>query len=518
MSSETKEKNSGAQNISDNNENKSVNLMQENQIRQIFSFLQKDFVWFSSLTEQINYCSDNISSVIGYTSDQIKSFNEKRLAITLNEDIARIREALNEFLTDSSTKSIKLFYRLERKENTFISVMEKIYAERDEKGEVINLYGIVSDITEIKEVEERLFNTISDLQILNEAKDKFVSRISHDLRSPFTSIIGFAEVLTNDLNIPEKDKSEYLSFILQSSRNLLNLVNQLSEIIKLQTNRIKLEPQRTNANRLIHYSVSSFTAQVVDKGLEIKVNVSESIHINTDERLFLLLITSLISNAVKFSKPGGRIIISAQEFNEDFVEIIVRDEGVGISEKNKTRLFKIDQIFYSEGTKGEKGVGLGLLLSKEIAEKHRGNLWFYSNQNEGSEFHFTIPNSKNAILIVEGDSSARSGYEELIRTKFSEFDVMIARDGYDALNMIANRLPSLIIVDHDLPLMTGLQMLDNIFKSHKNSKISALVLVENLSDDLKKSYNKIGVTVILPKPISLKVLHKRFEELKSATQ
>jgi len=513
MSSETKEKNSVSQNISDSNENKSVNAMRENPIGQIFSFLQKDFVWFSSLTEQINYCSENISSVIGYSSSEIKSFNEKRLAITFNEDISRIREALNEFLTNSSTNIIKLFYRLERKENILISVMEKIYAERDEKGEVTNLYGIVSDITEIKEAEDRLFNTISDLQKLNEAKDKFVSRISHDLRSPFTSIIGFAEVLINDPKIPENDKSEYLNFILQSSKNQFNFVSQLSEIIKLQTNRVKLEPQRANASRLIHYSVSSFTAQVVNKSLDLKVNVSESIHINTDERLFLLLITSLISNAVKFSKPGGKIIISAQEFNEDFVEIIVKDEGVGISEKNKVKLFKIDQIFFSEGTKGEKGVGLGLLLAKEIVEKHGGNLWFYSNQNEGSEFHFTIPISKNAILIVESDTSVRGSYEELIKTKFPEFDVMSARDGYDALNMIASRVPSMILVDHDLPLMTGLQMLDNIFNTHKNSKISTMVIVENLSDNLKKLYDKIGVTEILPKPISLKVLHKRFEEL-----
>ena len=103
------------------------------------------------------------------------------------------------------------------------------------------------------------------------------------------ALLDFAEVLLNDSNISEKDKSEYLNFILQSSKNQFNFVNQLSEIVKLQTNRVKLEPQRTNANRLIHYSVSSFTAQVVDKGLEIKVNVSESIHINTDERLFLIV-------------------------------------------------------------------------------------------------------------------------------------------------------------------------------------------------------------------------------------
>ena len=178
MSSETKQKQSGSQKFSESTENMAATALQENRIKQIFSFLQKDFVWFSSLTEQINYCSENINSVIGYTSEEIKSFNEKRLAITSDDDISRIREALNEFLTDSTTNEIKLFYRVERKESSVISVMEKIYAERDDKGEVTNLYGIVSDITESKEAEERLFNTIGDLQKLNEAKDKFVSRIS----------------------------------------------------------------------------------------------------------------------------------------------------------------------------------------------------------------------------------------------------------------------------------------------------------------------------------------------------
>jgi DNA-binding NarL/FixJ family response regulator len=161
---------------------------------------------------------------------------------------------------------------------------------------------------------------------------------------------------------------------------------------------------------------------------------------------------------------------------------------------------------------------LGLMLSKEIVEKHGGNLWFYSNQNEGSEFHFTIPISKNAILIVENDSIARNSFEDMIKMNFSEFDVMNARDGYDALNMIATRIPSVIIVDHNLPLMTGLQMFENIYKAHKNFKISAVILAENLSADLIKSYENIGIKTILPKPISLKVLHKRIEELLSSNR
>ncbi len=518
MSSETKEKFPGLHHSVDDDRKLNENLFQENQLNKIFLHLQTDFVWYSSLSEQVNYCSENINFVLGYSSEEIKSFNEKRLAITSADDIARTREALNEFLIDPRTHSIKLVYNIERKDKNFIPVMEKIYADRDEKGEIINLYGIVSDITEARETEERLFDTISNLQKLNEAKDKFVSRISHDLRSPFTSIIGFTEVLLNDSKILENDKTEYLNFILQSSRNLLHFVNQLNEIIKLQTHRTKLEPQRTILSRLLHYSISSFTAQVVDKRLEIKVYVGEQLHINADERLFLMLITSLISNAVKFSLPGGKITVTAQEFNEEFVEIIVSDEGVGIAEKNKPKLFKIDQIFFSEGTKGEKGVGLGLLLSKEIVEKHGGNLWYYSTPTQGSEFHFTIPISRNTILIVETDSSDRNSYADLVKTKFGEFDLITAHDGYDALSKISGRIPSLILLDHDLPLMKGLQLLENIFKSYKDTKISTIVIFEKLTDDLKNSYNEIGVTEILLKPISLKVLQKKFEELISSAK
>lgn len=513
MPTEASPKDSNLSNNSHQFEQESVEKIEENHIKKIFSYLSKDFVWFSSLTEQMNYCSENINLVIGYTSTEIKSFNEKRLAITFNEDIPRIREALNEFLIDSPLKEVNLSYRLLRKDGTPIYIMEKIYAERDAEGEVTNLFGIVSDITQIKEAEDRLFDTIKDLQRLNEAKDRFVSRISHDLRSPFTSIIGFAEVLINDPNISEKDRLEYLNFILQSSKNQFNFVNQLSEIIKLQTNRIKLEPERTNVSRLIHYSIASFTAQVVDKNLEIDVNVNELIHINTDERLFLILISSLISNAIKFSKPGQKVMLSAKEFNENFIEITVKDAGVGISEKNKIKLFKIDQIFFSEGTKGEKGAGLGLILCKEIVEKHGGNIWFYSNLNEGTEFHFTIPVSKNTILIVENDISSLNSYEKLIKGEYPNFDVISARDGYDALNLIANIIPSVILVNHDLPLMTGYQLLESIFKAHKNSKILVLVIVDNISDEFINLYNNINVNTFLHKPVSLKVMQKQFEEI-----
>lgn len=514
MPSDSKEKNSRFRKTALSEvDNKKFDSAVLSKIEQIASHFQKDFFWYSSLAEQVNYCSESIRSVIGYSPDEIKSFNEKRLTLILKDDIARIREALNEFLTNPNADQIELVYMLERKDTIVVHLLEKIYAERDSNGEVIDLYGIVSDITTIKESEERLYETIRSLQKLNEAKDKFVSRISHDLRSPFTSIIGFAEVLINDPELDAKDRLEYLNFILQSSKTQFNFVNQLSEIVKLQTNRIKLEPQRTNANRLIHYAVSAFTAQVVDKSLEVKVDASEKIYINADERLFLLLLSCLISNAVKFSRQGGKIFLKVHEFNEDFVEFIVKDEGVGISDTNKTKLFNIDQIFYSEGTKGEKGSGLGLLLAKEIVEKHGGNIWFYSSINEGSEFHFTIPLSRNAILFVEDESSLSKDVAQFVKLKFPDYDLLSVKNGYDALNLISERMPTIMILDHDLPLMTGLQTINNIFNTYKNVKISVIVLAENVTDELEKSYLDFGIRKILPKPISTKVLQRELEEL-----
>lgn len=513
MSSDLKGKKITYQKSSSNNENLKNDAATSDRINQIISRLEKDFFWYSSLADQINYCTENIKAVIGYSADEIKSFNEKRLTLVHKDDIVRIRESLNEFLTDPHSDHIEITYKLLLKDSQMISLLEKIYANRDSNGEVIELYGIVSNISTLKDAEERLYETISDLQKLNDAKDKFVSRISHDLRSPFTSIIGFSEVLINDPELNEKERLEYLNFILQSSKTQFNLVNQLSEIIKLQTNRVKLEPHRANANRLIHYAVSTFTSLVVDKGLEIKVDTNESIFINVDERLFNLLISNLISNALKFSKQGGKIFINTHEFNEDFVEIIVKDEGVGISDNNKSKIFNIDKIFFSEGTKGEKGAGLGLLLAKEIVEKHGGNIWFYSNLNEGTEVHFTIPLSRNAIMFVNNDSSLNHEFMSIVKTKFSDYDLMVAKNGYEALNLISERMPTIMIIDHDLPLMTGLQTIENFYDTYRNNKIPIIVFAQNVTNELKQSYSELGVKAVLPKPISMKVVQKQVAEL-----
>lgn len=152
------------------------------------------------------------------------------------------------------------------------------------------------------------------------------------------------------------------------------------------------EPHRVQAQGLVFNCISALTGVAMRKNIEIKVNVPDLIFIEADERLMLQVITNLVSNAIKFSEDGKTIRISAERFNSELVEFVISDEGVDLDNYHQ-RIFKFEKMFSTRGTRGEKGTGLGLSLVKEIVERHKGQIWFYSKEKIGSEFHFTIPSN-----------------------------------------------------------------------------------------------------------------------------
>ncbi len=143
---------------------------------------------------------------------------------------------------------------------------------------------------------------------------------------------------------------------------------------------MKLEPQRVQAQGLVFNCISALTGIAMRKNIDIKVNVPESIFIEADERLMIQVITNLVSNAIKFSEEGKTIRISADRFNPELVEFVIKDEGVGIPDNYHQRIFRFEKMFSTRGTKGERGTGLGLSLVKEIVERHKGQIWFYSKE------------------------------------------------------------------------------------------------------------------------------------------
>lgn len=465
-----------------------------------------DFIW--SVTsenghEDIFY-TDSVQRITGYTAVEIKEMPGRLHSLIFAEDALNVRKKLSEFENDKSHDSISLSYRIMTKQGNVIWVKESINTERDSNGKIIRYDGVVTDVSELKLTEAALKGAYDSLKHLNESKDRFISIISHDLRAPFTSILGFAEILLNEPNLTDHERNEYLTYIYESSQSQLQFVNYLLDWARLQTGRMKIEPQRINAGSLVYSCVSALTGNAIRKNIEIKVSVPEDINIHADEKLITQAVNNLLINAIKFTKENNSIYVTVNRFKKGLIEFVVKDEGVGISEAHKSKIFKFDYKYSSEGTKGEKGSGLGLALVKEIVEKQGGDVWFYSEQDKGSEFHFTVPEASNIVLLVEDDKATRLLWQKLISANFPDFEIISTTNGYEAMSYLSGKTPSLVLTDHDMPLMNGIQLIESMRKRDETNKIPVLVIATIITDELRKKYAKLGVERLLLKPIEVK--------------
>ena len=457
--------------------------------------------------------SPNVELLTGYSAEEIDKLPRKGLSLVSGEDLPRIKKRISDELNDPSKETFNLTYRIIRKDKKIIWVSESSSIVRDENMMVKEINGIICDITELKKNETELKEKVEEIKQSNQTKDGFISILSHDLRAPFTSILGFCEILINEPDLTKTEMMEYLNFIHSSSQTQLQLINYLLDWSKLQTGKLMLEPLRLNVQSVLYNNVSILTGSAIRKNIEIKVTADPSMFINADERLLEQVLRNLLSNAVKFSDEGKKIEISAESFNDDFIEFVVKDEGVGISDINKKKLFKIDKMFSSEGTKGEKGTGLGLSLSKEIIEKHGGKIWYYSEPGEGSEFHFTIPSAADSILIINNNREELDYLEDIIRENYPEYQIIRTDNGYRALELVFLKSPSLIITNHDMPLMTGLQMIQSIRKQDDSFSTPVIAVSDSFSDELKETYMKFGISNFIQKPVEKEFLSQSLHSI-----
>jgi len=452
------------------------------------------------------YYSPSVENLTGHKPEELIQFKMLGRELIVEEDLPFVKKQIAVF-QNSKENSLELNYRINQRGGSVIWLNERIEI-LSENDETTKLYGVVTDITKFKEKEESYLQNIQDLKLKIRARDNFLSILSHDLRAPFSSILGFTEVLLSDAVLSDSEKAEYLNYINDSSSNQLRLVNYLLDWSNLQTGRLHIDRHRVQAQMVIFNCISSLTGNAMRKNIEIKVDVPESIFIEVDERLMIQVITNLVSNAIKFSDDGKSITISADRFNNELVEFVIRDEGVGIPESYHSKIFKFDKMFSTRGTRGERGTGLGLSLVKEIIERHNGEIWFYSKERDGSEFHFTVPSSDNTILLVENNKEDYVKIEKLIIENYPGFKFVGADNGFEAINIVLKQHPSLIISAHDLPLMNGVQFVKSILRGDKKFYAPIIAIVDSPDDLLIKSYKEIGIKSILYKPVDLRLFNR----------
>lgn len=313
--------------------------------------------------------------------------------------------------------------------------------------------------------------------------------------------------------MPEQEKREYLNYINDASKYQLQLINYLLDWSRLQTGKIAVEAKRMNIKSLVSQTSSYLSGSLIKKQIKFNVKVPQDLFLIADEKLINQVLSNLINNAIKFTPEGKSITVSAARFKKGMVEIIVSDEGTGIAEEDKDKLFKLDEKFTTKGTIGEKGTGLGLTLVKEIVEKHGGEIWFYSQKGEGSEFHITVPEAKNLILLVEDDSSTRALYKRLLAKVTPNFEIVEAENGYEAISLISENIPSLVITDHSMPLMNGYQLVEAIREREETKHVPIIVISANINSDLKQKYSQLEVEQIVLKPFNKEALSQSITEI-----
>jgi two-component system, sensor histidine kinase and response regulator len=238
-----------------------------------------------------------------------------------------------------------------------------------------------------KKVEQRT----KELYDLNATKDKFFSIIAHDLKNPFNTLMGFTELMLDNLDDFTSDKlHEIIEILHVTSKQSYALLENLLEWARTQTGRMDMKAENINIHDLIDDNINLLSNQAGKKKIVLLSTVPENTFAWADANMISTVIRNLVSNAIKYTNESGRIICNSAIIDKK-IEVEIADTGIGIKPQNIEKLFRIDLNYSTHGTADENGTGLGLILCKEFISRNEGDIWVESVFGEGSKFKFTLP-------------------------------------------------------------------------------------------------------------------------------
>lgn len=327
-----------------------------------------------------------------------------RMVLTGFSDVAAIIDAIN------SGKVYRYITKPWDRDELKITIDNAIEALRLKESNhlLINELKEANEHLEQKVVErtaalEKAFAEINEqkqeLEELNATKDKFFSIVAHDLRTPMSSLAGFSSMLSNygEQMSPEEIKN-FSKKLHVSMKNALSLVENLLTWARTQMNKIDHTPKALNLNKVVEETVRQLENSAGGKQLKLEQTLEGDLQVFADEDHVRLVLRNLITNAIKFTETGGSITISARPEAGDTVLLSVSDTGVGMDEQRQEKLFKIGNTNSTNGTEGEKGTGLGLVLCKEFVEKNGGQIMVSSREGEGTTFTIRLPQYEAQVV------------------------------------------------------------------------------------------------------------------------
>jgi signal transduction histidine kinase len=382
---------------------------------------------------------------------------------------------------------------------------------------------------ELEVVNQKLQDSNLELVRANSLKSEFLANMSHELRTPLNAVIGFSELLLDSGSGPlSEDQKDYIADILSSGRHLLELINEILDLSKIEAGKMKLSAEEFEIGAVCEEAMALLRVEAGRKHIELVLDVENpALEIRADRNKIKQIMNNLLSNAVKFTHPGGRVTLRTR-CELDRLAVSVADTGIGIKEEDQERIFQAFTQVDGSYARRYQGTGLGLTLVKKFVEMHGGDVTLRSRFGEGSEFTFTIPGVLTPRLqgeiAVGGDQpeGVRSLTQAALRrgdlilvVEDNPINLKLVRDilkangyrvaesttGEEALDALKFIRPDLILMDIQLPGMDGLRAARLLRDNPETRDIPVVALTAHVMKGDELRAKEAGCAGYIPKPI-----------------
>jgi len=483
-------------------------------------------IWdFNPHTFTDTHFNDRWFTMLGYEPDEFPHTAETWTKLVYPEDIEQLLQKMQDHIEGKSDYAAE--FRMKTKDGSYcwIYSVGKVVSW-DNDGHPQRMTGLHIDISEHKQAEKKLQQAKEAAEAANRAKSTFLANMSHELRTPLNGILGYAQILRQDQTISTRQQRG-ISVIQKSGKHLLQLINDILDLAKVEAGRVELHPQAFNLPNFTSTVCDMMKTRAEAKHLTCSKKVRTLPQtVRGDEIRLRQVLVNLLGNAIKFTDQGSvTLTIEPCPDDKDLIRFQVTDTGVGIvSEDLKTIFSPFEQV--GRHTRQEKGTGLGLSISRELVELMGGTLQVKSKPGRGSAFWFDIPlpevddtpqpstqserpitgikGRSPKILVVDDNADNRQVVVDMLKPL--GFVMAEAGDGQDGLAQVAAFKPDTVILDLVMPNMSGLDMIRHMRQQPEYNPISLIVSSASSYKEDRTQSLAAGANAFVPKPIEIQLL------------
>jgi len=458
------------------------------------------------------YWSDEIYRIFGYNPDEITPTYERFIETVHPDDVASVKRSEQEAISQGKRHSLDHRIILPTGDERWVH--EEAIASFDYAGKPIRLSGTVQDVTERKITEHNLRQAKEEAEQASKAKSVFLSRMSHELRTPLNAILGFAQILQMDTITAEQQN--HVGEIIQAGNHLLALISELLDLSRIEAGRLLVVMETINLHEVVAEAINLTHGLMERNQLQLHWTCSEDYNVIADKIRLRQVLVNLLSNATKFNKIGGAISVQC-ESRDGKIRISIIDTGVGIRPEHMQKLFLPFERMDAEYS-GIDGSGIGLALSKQIIELMNGTIGTDSKPGEGSTFWVELQSNDQStlsdpqlsqrpnfdagcqVLYIEDNISNLRVVEAILR-HYPKLKLMSANNGCFGLELANDYIPDVILLDINLPDMSGYDILKALRQSAPTNNIPVIALsADAMPVDIERGL-AAGFNEYLTKPI-----------------